>query len=49
MAFVQRVQFFEKLEEPPSFGDIGTHLSEFGQDLTLANNVLMTGGDISLH
>ncbi len=48
MPFVQRLQFLEKLEEPRGLGDVGTHLREFGQDLTLAGNVLATGHDISL-
>ncbi len=49
MPFVQRLQFLQKLEEPRGFGDVGAHLREFGQDLTLADNVLATGRDISLY
>ncbi len=49
MAFVQRLNFLEKLEEPRGFGDVGANLREFGQDLTLADNVLATGRDISLY
>ncbi len=49
MAFLQGLQFLQKLEEPRGFGDVGTPLRGFGQDLTPAGNVLATGGDISLN
>ncbi len=49
MMFVQHLKFLQKLEEPRGFGHVCAPLREFGQDLSLADNVLATGGDISLH